>query len=160
MQAHWLLKGRRTNMNHLVIVRHGFYDRRTNGLTEGGQRQITSVGEKVQSIMTGKSIILTSTSKRARQSADILRGLHGSDLEEYPLLYSDDETVLDMVKMLQLIESYEDQIDVLLLVTHLEWAERFPGHFLENKLNVSIRYPGINKGEALLIDCNAKSLVH
>jgi len=147
-------------MNHLVIIRHGADDDRTGGLTQLGQQQIASLGEQLGPVMVGKTLILTSTAKRARESADILRGLHGSDLEECPLLYSGSGMVLDMKRLMELVISYEDQVDVIVLVTHSEWAGGFPSYFFDQAFGANLQWTIIMKGEAFVIDVHARSAVY
>lgn len=148
-------------MRHLIVVRHGQYgyDERLN---ERGRTQICALAEKLKPFMDGSTVcILTSTADRARESAEILGSSFGIGFEEHEILWSEECHPEDLPGTLELVRSRKDKADVLILVTHLEYAEDFPTYFALEELGTSMGPSrSVEKGEACLLDCSKKTLIY
>jgi phosphohistidine phosphatase SixA len=146
-------------MKKLIIVRHGHYgdDLRLN---DHGRTAINALATKLVPEVNEKSrLILTSTADRARQSAEIMSIVLGARYEEHGVLWSDSEHHWNLVWALNLVNKHE-QVDILTLVTHLEYAEYFPAYFGKEVLKTEFKSWEINKAEAWIIDCPLKTLRH
>lgn len=147
-------------MKKLVVVRHGHYDDRYQ-LNDHGRNQIRSLAEQLRPHITDATIkILTSTADRARESGEILSGIFQAEIEQHEVLWSESRHPENLAEALQLVRAKFNEVDVLILTTHYEYVERFPGYFFRKELNMNLRSYLIEKGEAWLIDCEAKTLQH
>lgn len=152
-------------MRHLIIVRHGDYgnDHHLDGL---GRRQINNLAELLQGFTRDMHVrILTSTADRARESAEILLytlGVRALSItsKEHEILWSERSRPEDLAGTLALVQTQATSAEVLILVTHREYVESFPGYFLREVLGVDQPSRLIEKGEAWVIDCKAETLVH
>jgi len=147
-------------MKYLILVRHGEYDRAYH-LSSNGREQVVALAEKLKSFVNGSSVIIfTSIADRARESADILCSFFGVDYEKHEILWSENDHPANFLGTLNLVRSNKDRADILILVTHIEYVEDFPSYFTENELGTKLRSTSVGKGEALVIDCQQKTLTH
>lgn len=146
-------------MQRLIIVRHGEYGG-NDRLSEYGKEQITQLGEKLKATVNGgRVVILSSVAARAVDSAEILGKTFGVEFEQHDVLWSENRHRENLPKALELVRSKKDDADILVLVTHLEYVERFPSYFGEEELgNPSFPHREISKGTAWDIDCNQKTI--
>ena len=146
-------------MKTLVIVRHGDY----NGprLSDRGRNQMKTLGEKLQTLINGSSVLLlTSIAGRAKESAEVLGSVLGVGFEEHEILWSENSHRENLPGALELVRSRKDEADVLILVTHYEYVDEFPAYFANQELGVQLRSNLIGKGEAWVLDCQQKTLEH
>ncbi len=147
-------------MKQLIVVRHGHYGY-DDRLNDYGRNQIGMLAEKLKSTMNGETVmVLTSTADRARESAEIIGSVLCVGFEEYAILWSEACHPEDFPGTLELVRSFKDEIDVLVLVTHYEYVEDFPSYFAKKELGISMCSGLIEKGEAWIIDCLGKKLTH
>lgn len=146
-------------MKKLVIVRHGVYSD-DDCLTDFGKWQIKSLAQKIlEHTAEGKVVLLSSTADRARQSAEIIGSILGVEHQLHEILWSDCDHAEDYNKVLDLIRSRKEVFDFIILVTHLEYGERFPSHFGKHELEETrLNGYGIEKGQAWIIDCQTKQM--
>ena len=93
-------------------------------------------------------------------SAAILGKAFGVPFEEHEVLWSENRHPEDLPKTLELVRSKKETVDVLILVTHLEYVNRFPTYFAKEELGSYFPHDSINKGEACDIECEAKTITH
>lgn len=106
--------------------------------------------------MIGETIcILTSTVDRARDSAEILGNIFNIGFEEQAALHSQPK---DLPGIFNLVKCHK--ADVIILVTHLPYAENFPSYFAQEELGISLQSGPIGNGEAWVLDCLSKTLTH
>lgn len=143
----------------LVIIRHGDYDSRRQ-LDETGRRDIEGLSAKLKERLNGASVlILSSTADRAWQSAEITSRVFSVPYEKHDVIWSQDSHPPNPKALLELIRSRENDAKVIMLMTHLEYSEDFPGYFAKNYLGgAQLPFHAISKGEALIIDCEGKSM--
>lgn len=153
-------------MKKLILVRHGLYSswgENAWGLTEQGKAQIERMGRALKGLLAGATVgLLSSTAKRASQSAALLGSHLNTTPEEHGVLGSDGDYGVDMEQTLALIQG-QNGADVLVVVTHLEYVEKFPQHFAEKGLGINPRlfpYREIPKGTAWVIDCEQKTCTY
>lgn len=147
-------------MKRLILIRHGV-DYRSN-LTYLGRMQMNSMAEKLQPTLNGSRVgLLASTTIRTRESAGIIGRIIGVEPQVHEVLRSENMHPEDLPKALELVRSKKDNFDVLILVTHLEYVERFPCYFAQEELGGAV-FPQqeVAKGEAWDIDCEQKTCTH
>ncbi|MDD5357371.1 MAG: histidine phosphatase family protein [Candidatus Pacebacteria bacterium] len=152
-------------MKILAVVRHGEYEKRDGDyrLSDYGKRQIAALAGQIKTSLVnggGKPRMLSSTAPRALDSARVMSEVLGVPFEEHPVLWSggggggypDCKAVMELIKQ-------DESPDVVILVTHLEYIERFPGHFATS---IGAKFDGdeIPKGHAWIIDVEKKSIDH
>ena len=146
-------------MKQLILVRHGDYF--GNSLSGYGRNQIKLLASKLKPFINGHSVaILTSTAGRACESADILGSFFGVDYEQHEVLWSENRHRENFVEALNLVRLNKNKADTLILVTHYEYVQKFPRYFAEKEMNVHFSSRLIGKGEAWVIDCQQKKIVH
>ncbi|MBP6860542.1 MAG: histidine phosphatase family protein [Candidatus Pacebacteria bacterium] len=144
-------------MKYLIIVRHGDYDTATLGLSASGTEKIEMLTRELCLRELGRLRILTSTAKRAVESAGILSLVSNSEPEQYALLRSDAAQDPDMPAALKLVKDRGADVDTLLIVTHQEYCDEFPSYFGKNELQTRFQVGSIDKGQAVIIDCATKT---
>jgi len=70
--------------------------------------------------------IISSTARRAFDSAKVIASILKVKPKGYEVLWYDDEHPEDISDALSLIKSYKDKTDVLIVVTHYEFAKYLP----------------------------------
>ena len=150
-------------MKKLIVCRHGNYgdDKR---LDASGREQMRQLASQLRLHLSGCAVrVLSSTAPRAVDSAETLiraLALDGlSDFELHPVLWSDEERRENLSAALELVRTKFEGIDVLVLVTHFEYAEGFPSFFARRVLDADIRHRNVAKGGARVIDCIDKKEV-
>ena len=118
-----------------------------------------NLAERMKPHLDGLSIrMLTSTAPRAVDSTDVLVvELKISDIDRQEVLWSDNEHRQDNHAALDLIKSESVGVDVLIVVTHLEYAEELPALFCEEVLGVRIERFRFAKGQGLIVSCEEKT---
>lgn len=146
-------------LKRLIIVRHGDYGS-DDHLNIDGKREMNKLGDELMtSIINGqRGFILTSPINRAFESAEILRGMLGFQIVANEVLFSNGDHPVDLIASLELIRSYKNIADILIVVTHLEYTNRFHQYFGKNELGVEFQFGGIGKGQAWDIDCEQKTI--
>ena len=146
-------------MEKLIVVRHGHYAR-DDKLSDRGRAEMAALAEKLKLHLDGLAVvILTSTADLARQSAEILGDFFVVDVEAHEVLWSEEIHPEDFAGALKLVKSFEHMADVLVLVTHYEYVERFPAYFAREEWKVSRESHLIGNGHAWVLDCSEKTLV-
>lgn len=147
-------------MEQLIVARHGEYGR-DGGLNSIGRNQIVKLTGNIEfNILNekGRKVILTSTAKRAMESAEIISRLLGIPVQEHEILQSGGPYDEDFPGTLELINSLTDDFDTIILMTHYEYVEGFPSFFSRESLGVPIHSRVINKGHAWIINCDDKTI--
>ena len=146
-------------MKKLIIARHGEYDLGNGKLNSEGIKSITALSEEILLLAKNqKVVILSSTAFRALDSAEIIGEKLGISFEKEKVLWSDSDHYEDFEAALNLIRSYFEKVDILILVTHFEYVDLFPYYFARKQLNTQIKSYPINKGSAWCIDCIKKTI--
>lgn len=141
----------------LVVVRHGHYDDDYK-LSQYGRERVRRLAEKLKSKINSNSILLlSSVAKRASQSADVISKVLGVPFEEHEILWAENRHPEDIPGLLQFIKARKNEAEVMILVTHLEYACSFPFHFAHSELGMDTLPPSPEKGEAFLINCLDRS---
>ncbi len=141
-------------MKLLILVRHGEYAEDTGTLTAKGREQIGILTEKLKQIIGGiRVIIFTSPAPRAKESADILSHAFGGGTPDAHYKLSPGEDNFDPARLLDLVRIYKDSAEVLILVTHVEYAEGFPKYYVREVLGEEITSGGVFTGEACVVNC-------
>lgn len=144
-------------LERLIVLRHGDYCGKK--LNQNGIDQIESISEKIRDIVAGRGVVvLTSTAGRAVHSAEIVSEYLGVDAQPHAILWSDDEHVDDIPGAYDLILSYIDHADVIVVVTHYEYVMDLPEYFANRQLDCNLESRVIEKGHAWDLNCKVPSL--
>lgn len=142
-------------MKKLIVVRHAPYGN-DDRINEWGREVTDMLIERLKSLVTGQKVrILTSTEDRAKDTADIIaRELNTSPPEAHEVLWSENKHPMNLPAALLLIQKYQDETEVLIIITHLEYAEVLSKHYGDKVLgkHVPAQYD-IQKGEATVLNC-------
>jgi len=146
-------------MKQLIIVRHGEYG--SDGhLNDLGRTQINTLVEKLRMFINEVSVLIfTSPTDRACESAKILSIAFNATIEEHKILSSvglDEE----LSETLETVMSRKDECEILILVAHEGFINYFLSYFAENEFGTAPRSYPARKGEAWIIDCQQKTLMH
>ena len=88
---------------------------------------------------------------------DIISEALGENYEKCEILWSESKHPMNCPGLLALVKSRQGEAEVMILVTHLEYGRSFPDYFAVQYLNTAFGKKPIEKGEALLIDCEEKT---
>ncbi len=144
----------------IILVRHGEYGGPEARLSNSGINQIKTLGEKIKNIINEeRSIcIFSSPFNRTMESSKIIGDILGVEkIENCPLLIlKEDPKENDFQKILDLVHSQiEDMVEILILVTHMEYTNAFPEYLSEEEFNgINLKIPGVLKGQAIVINYN------
>lgn len=147
-------------MKKLILIRHGDYS--GDKLNEVGRKQIIDLTNVLkEEYLNDESILLmTSTALRASDSAKVVSEILKIDYKEYKTLWSDKNHKENHEALLELIKSKQNEAETIILVTHYEYVEEFPAYFASKELDIEWSDKLIGKGEAWVIDCQAKTREH
>ncbi len=144
-------------METLIIVRHGLYNDKLR-LTPKGLEKLEILAAQIQLQILDKNIVLlTSPAPRAKDSAEVLARQLGVTCSEHGELWSDADHPQDNKALFALIQNYFEIAEVLILVTHLEYAQDFPRFFGATFLDTYFPHIEVEKGEAVIIYCDQKT---
>lgn len=141
-------------MKYLVIARHGHYGQDDN-LSNLGSEQMLRMSQKIANLKQDLSAtILCSSAPRAEQSAKIISDNLGIPSATHPILWSDNKHRMSCEDVYKLVTVAAEKVDVVILVTHLEYSDNFPLHFASVEgWNKSVGFGETEKGEAWVLDC-------
>ncbi|HOX41057.1 MAG TPA: hypothetical protein PK263_02590 [bacterium] len=148
-------------MKTLVVARHGSYGD-SGTLSALGKSQMDELASSLRAILAGQQVrFLSSTALRAKESTERLIEKCGAEIPAtfHELLWSESGHPENLPGALDLIKSECDGADVVVLVTHLEYAEQFPNFFCRKELGMPYRYTETEKGQAWVVDCEQRTLV-
>lgn len=150
-------------LDNVFILRHGNYNSLDSRLNGSGKEQIESIATRIKPLVQNRrTIILSSPAPRAKDSAIILCKIidldETTDLIINKILWSDNNHREDFKAAEELIMSYKDNYDVIIVVTHLEYTDRFPYYYGSHQLGIKFdQFLEIEKGQGVNIDCNKKT---
>lgn len=146
-------------VRQLFIVRHGAFNDRDGNLNHDGISQIEALAQKIKALLAEGGIrMLSSNAIRAKQSAAILEPVLGVSPTFHDILRIPPRE--GMVKVVQLIESIDPPAPIVVVVTHLDFAEPLPVCWGEMKLDGTVFVEQfLSKGAAWYIDCMARTCV-
>ena len=144
-------------MKNLIIVRHGSYNDELK-LSRAGTKQMEALAKSLQPYIAGDVRLLSSTADRATESAGVLAAAWGIEqVRGYDVFWSDQWHDHNLAEALRRIRMHAEA-DTIVVVTHLEYAEELPPYIGKHLLNASLLRGNIEKGEALVIDCQTKMM--
>ena len=130
-----------------------------------GISQAKSLARQIQPMIGNvtDTIILVSSRQRALDTARIICDYIGRGLSflSHEVLWSGDGHREDLAGLLELIRPYcVKKIEIIILITHYEYTERFMKYFIENylkaKLDMDCRAVGYGDAWVLDYDIDAK----
>lgn len=147
------------NMSRLAIVRHGDYGR-DDRLNERGRLQMQVLGTRLaQSFDTERemALVLSSIAPRAVDSAEILAGILKAPIEQHEVLWSEASHPEDLEAAYKLVQSVRARADLLVVVTHYEYAEELPGFIGQRDLKKPY-WESFGKGEGVVLDFRSRNI--
>jgi phosphohistidine phosphatase SixA len=146
-------------MKKLIIVRHG--DCLNERLSDLGRRQITMLCGNLKAHVDGGSVaVFTSPAPRVLESAAMVAQAFKTKLEEWPKLYSDEQAPADLRWLMEMVRAKQDDVDVIILLTHFDYVGKFPGYFARETAGVEVHSWAVEKGGAWVIDCEKRLCIH
>lgn len=141
-------------MKLFVLCRHGSYQ---NGHMDSlGERQAKRLRPRIKGL---KVRVISSTAPRASQYTDVLvRELGLTDRYDDALLWSDSDHPSDNEGATQLLVYQSQEVDVLIVVTHLEYAYTLPRLYVREMCDASIWSTELDEGDACLFNCEALTI--
>ena len=149
-------------MSKLAILRHGTSNPHTCLLTLDGEIQMKRIGGKIANIRdAGQStLIIASTAPRALASAKVLGEVDvlNAPVEGHEVLWSDREHPMRLGEAYTLIQTAGKRADLVVAVTHLEYAQDLPEYVGERDgISVLPWESDIRKGCGFLLDYMSKA---
>jgi len=154
------MKKRLSRTDLLGILRHGSYDQKTGRLDCTGKEQIDLISKKIIEFLCRrgtkpqdiKITIVSSTAPRAQESAAILAKMLGTEYTSSDVLRSGDGHKEDFEGALALYNSLKNEYDVVIFVTHVEYAMDFPNHFGKDQLAVNLGEYKVDNAGIVILD--------
>lgn len=152
-------------LSAIIIARHPEYDLGSGSLTPQGIERANDLAmqitDKIPSISgVEHAIIVTSTAKRTAEAADILSHALGIPVEQSNVFLTDAFTVENIPAAINFIEAKQDDYDVIIIVTHLEYTDVLPracGHAFFGGRARGLR--NLRKGEAFIVQRDKATLL-
>ncbi len=146
-------------MKKLIIVRRG--DCLDDRLSDLGCRQITMLCDNLKPHVNGGRVaVFASPAPRVLGSAAIVAQAFKAKLEEWPKLYSDEQTPADLRWLMEMVRAKQDEADVIIILTHFDYVGKFPGYFARETAGVEVHSWAVEKGGAWVIDCEKRQCIH
>lgn len=148
-------------MKKLIVVRHGRDAGYPGSLTPEGIRSVEALSEKLKAHINGlRSTIISSTKPRAVETTEILAMLLAiNSIKHHHLLGYWVDLATTGRDVIALIKSCETEFDVIILSTHLEFAQIIPATYARDVLGVKLAAPNeVLNAEAVLLDCEHQSI--
>lgn len=134
-------------MNHLILIRHGEFDKGEEKLNEKGKEQIKSLAAKVKDF---NPKIYSSVGPRSVESAAILAKELESEATSLEIFHS----VENAGEVLWLLKQTQENV---VIVSRGEFVTPFATYFAKEFLGKDIGIKPISKGSGLVIDIEAKT---
>ncbi|MDP2361012.1 MAG: histidine phosphatase family protein [bacterium] len=150
-------------MTRLALLRHG--DSSGRDLSPLGERQAAALGRQLRDLepTPRQPRVVTSPAPRARQTASLVcsfLGLSGP-LEERRLWSgpdgAPDSWENDPWWLLDRMEAWGRDVDLLVVITHLEICATLPSLLAEHVGLPGVLPPGLARGQGLYVDLAARS---
>lgn len=137
-------------MQKLVVIRHA--ESRFAG-------QLHHLGKVLIKRFSGLSVtLLSSSSTKAAKSAELIADMFSIPFAKHQSLRADRHQIADNGELLELVDSIPET-DVLILITHPEYVEQFPGYFTAHRLRGRNRYISDTvDGAAYVLDCSSHNV--
>ena len=146
----------------IILVRHGQYG--YNGrLDDKGRATIFALIDQLKTIIGEQSVaIITSAAEWAKQSAALIAQTFGLLLdyqhEGFQALWVYNDHMESFPRAKELVKEHQDKADILIVVTHKEYAEELPCFYAWTEWNASFSVFKVSYGEAIVIDRKNKTV--
>jgi len=144
-------------MKRLILVRHGAY--LSGSLTKYGRKQMLKLLPALVKSVVGNILLVCSPVQRAKESATILAEHLKIPIIENSVWKAEGNSS-DDVGALASINDIDPSVDTLIVVTHLPFLFSFPHYYGEMVLGVTLPNRIVELGEAQVIDCEKKTMIH
>ena len=146
-------------MEKLIVIWSG--DNTSHGITNIGVRSMKKITRELIPMAQGKKVNILCSPHRASESAEIVRaGLGVEKIEEKEVLLQQD--CPDFSNAMEMIESYINQTDILILVVNYTYATFFPYYFTQEKFGLGtteLGYYVLNAGDAMVVDVREETVI-
>ena len=143
-------------LHKLFVCHHGEADQGGN-LTQEGRWQMRKLGVQIKPFTQARSVrLISSTAECAKQSAAILIEMLG--LKDPPVTFDLLFPINEMSSnALVLVRALAQDVEVLIVVTHIQVTANLPNKFAEQELGTSVEAHSVETGKAVVIDCRYKT---
>ena len=150
-------------MKFFAVIRHGNHDD-DGRIDDVGRRQMSRLAGLLEPHLEGHHVrFLVSPAPRATDSAEVLMKELGrrEDYKSSDRLWCDDDHPENVDDALELLLEESTGVDVLVVVTHAEYAALLPTEFAKASFGArgSIFPMDVEKGRGRIIDCDRKVAV-
>ena len=138
-------------MKKFIVIRHG------SGFNM--EEQMLHMAEQLKPHLEGNTVrLITSTAFRADDSAkELARELGLTGYENHAILWSDRDHEQNNRAALALVRKKFEGVDVLIVLTHLEYAEELPTVFGKEVLQTQIEPYELSHGQGRIVLCDEKT---
>ncbi|HVU06729.1 MAG TPA: histidine phosphatase family protein [Candidatus Paceibacterota bacterium] len=150
------------DLKRLIILRHCDADDSGKFLTQAGNDRAVELGKLIKERFNsrpGKTIVISSEALRAIRTAYWIQIGTGSIFrtKTFPGLYSDERNCF-VSHALAAIDGCRENMETLVVITHLEMAEQLPHSFGSVVLKMpTIPRQQFDRGHGIAIDCEKKT---
>ncbi len=141
-------------MKQLILVRYGQYE---NGhLTTDGKATMEIAASRLQPLVKDlKNRLLSASTPRATESAQILSEVLGAKVEAFPALYAAEEegNLPDCNAASELIFKLGESYDCIVAVISREYIEALPSYILKKDVKTKLE-----RGECLVMNLETTEL--
>lgn len=147
------------SLDKIITIRHGGYVS-NSGLSIRGYYQILELVNKLRPIINNKKVIIFSSKvNRATESAKIIKNELDIDVIETEILGTGLAFNRDFAKVMALIQAYEVDFDIIILMTHLSYVDNFPSYYALEAWGKQLYYTGtIREGQAVINHISDKKI--
>ena len=150
-------------LRKIIIIRHGNYNTSTDQLNDADKKQMEELVPKLREHLAGEENILLVSSKaeRAEDSMKVLAQALGLSYQTHDYFWSDNTHRQINRRALDMLKSMADEkgTDVVVLVTHLEYAKDLPSVIEADAGKGFVRRRELLKGEMVFLDMEKEQCV-
>ena len=143
-------------LRKIFVIRHGLYNNKTDRLNADGEEQMRSLLEPLKKHLAGEEhvVLLSSSAERAEDSVKIISDGLGIAYKVHPYFWSDNDHMQLNNRALDLINQITTEMnaDVVILLTHLEYAKELPSLLCYKCGNKFIGEISLDKGGMIFLD--------
>lgn len=144
-------------MKTFICGRHGDYTASTTSLTIRGQRAVAELAEDIAKLIgaDAKPKVLSSTAKRAKETAAIVAEKFGVEVEEHEALFTDDHNGSKVDESVNLIQRAGEEAEVVICITHAYAVGGIPSELIYRINGVHRSLPNLSYAEAYVVNCES-----
>lgn len=145
-------------IHNLVIMRQAETTVDRKSVSELGKRQYEKLAERVCEMFgTDGAKVFCCPTETVVEGAGIIAGRLGTEVEVFHA-FGGTCTTSRMYDGYKVLRHHEKNAKNMVLVVHLDWAEKFPAHFCGLYCSKYRQSRVLSTGEAVLVDCRNQTI--